>query len=195
VRRPTFVKNIPTMKMSAATLLNELTLMSTRHLAEARRWQKLSLEQLNQQPHPGAWSALECLEHLNLYGDYYLPAMQQQMQKSRLSPQQHFRSGLLGNYFANSMLPKDKLNKMKTFQNMNPAGSQLDAGALERFIEQQELLLQILEQARNTDLGRIRIPITISRWIRLKLGDTLRFVIYHNERHIQQALRALNLKK
>lgn len=180
------------MKISAAKLLSELTLMSTRHLAEARRWQKLSLEQLNQHPHPGAWSALECLEHLNLYGDYYLPAMQQQMGKSRYAPQQIFRSGLLGNYFANSMLPKAKLNKMKTFQDKNPAGSQLDAGALERFIQQQELLLQILEQARNTDIGRVRIPITLSKWIRLKLGDALRFVIYHNERHIQQARRCLS---
>lgn len=181
------------MKISVAKLLSELTLMSTRHLAQARRWQKLSLEQLNQQPHPGAWSALECLEHLNLYGDYYLPAMQQRMDQHRLPPRHNFRSGLLGNYFANSMLPKAKLNKMKTFQDKNPAGSQLDAGALERFIQQQERLLQILEQARNTDIGRIKIPITLSKWIRLKLGDTLRFVIYHNERHIQQAQRALQV--
>ena len=184
---------MPTMKMSAATLLNELTMMTTRHLAEVRRWRPLPMEQLNARPAPEAWSALECLEHLNLYGDYYLPAMQQQMGKSKLAPQQHFRSGLLGNYFANSMLPKAKLNKMKTFQDKNPAGSQLDSGAMERFIQQQELLLQMLEQARNTDIGRIKIPITLSKWIRLKLGDTLRFVIYHNERHIQQARRALNL--
>lgn len=183
---------MPTMKMSAATLLNELTMMSTRHLAEVRRWRPLPVEQLNTRPATDAWSALECLEHLSLYGDYYLPAMQQQMGKSKFAPQQHFRSGLLGNYFANSMLPKAKLNKMKTFQDKNPAGSQLDAGALERFIQQQELLLQILEQARNTDIGRIKIPITLSKWIRLKLGDTLRFVIYHNERHIQQARRCLS---
>lgn len=182
------------MKISATTLLHELTMMTTRHLAEARRWQKLPIEQLNARPAADAWSTLECLEHLNLYGDFYLPAMQQQMGKSRFAPRPYFRSGLLGNYFANSMLPKDKLNKMKTFQNMNPAGSQLDAGVLERFIQQQERLLQILGQARNTDMERIRIPITISKWIRLKLGDTLRFVIYHNERHIQQAQRALNLR-
>jgi len=180
------------MKMSASTLLNELTMMTTRHLAEVRRWRPLPVEQLNTRPATDAWSTLECLEHLNLYGDYYLPAMQQQMGKSKFAPQQHFRSGLLGNYFANSMLPKAKLNKMKTFQDKNPAGSQLDAGALERFIQQQELLLQILEQARNTDIGRVKIPITLSKWIRLKLGDTLRFVIYHNERHIQQARRCLS---
>jgi hypothetical protein len=182
------------MKMSATTLLNELTMMTTRHLAEVRRWRQLPMEQLNARPAADAWSALECFEHLNLYGDYYLPAMQQQMKKQHLPPRHIFRSGLLGNYFANSMLPKAKLNKMKTFQNMNPAGSQLDAGALERFIQQQELLLQILEQARNTDIGRIKIPITLSKWIRLKLGDTLRFVIYHHERHMQQAQRALNLR-
>lgn len=182
------------MKISAATLLNELTMMTTRHLAEVRRWQQLPLDQLNRQPHPGAWSALECLEHLNLYGDYYLPVIQQQMGKSKFAPRPYFRSGLLGNYFANSMLPQAKLNKMKTFQDKNPAGSRLDAGALTRFTQQQEQLLQILDQARNTDIGRIKIPITLSKWIRLKLGDTLRFVIYHHERHMQQAQRALNLR-
>lgn len=41
--------------------------------------------------------------------------------------------------------------------------------------------------ARNKDLGKIKTSISISKWIKLKLGDTFRVIIYHNERHIVQA--------
>ena len=59
------------------------------------------------------------------------------------------------------------------------------------FIEQQEQLLQLIEQARTVNLGSIRIPISLTKWIRLKLGDTFLFVVAHLERHILQAERAL----
>ncbi|MEY4902729.1 MAG: hypothetical protein RLZZ292_544, partial [Bacteroidota bacterium] len=43
--------------------------------------------------------------------------------------------------------------------------------------------------AQHASLGKVRVPVSITRFLKLKLGDTLRFVIYHNERHVQQALR------
>jgi hypothetical protein len=57
------------------------------------------------------------------------------------------------------------------------------------FIEQQELLLTLVRSAAVKDIGKIRIPISIAQWIRLKLGDVFGFVAAHNERHIQQAMR------
>lgn len=38
---------------------------------------------------------------------------------------------------------------------------------------------------------KIRIPISINQLIKIRLGDSLRFVIYHNQRHFQQALQAM----
>jgi uncharacterized protein (DUF2249 family) len=55
-------------------------------------------------------------------------------------------------------------------------------------------MLELLEIARSKNLNRIRTSISISKLIKLKLGDTLRVVIYHNGRHLQQALRAANHK-
>jgi hypothetical protein len=49
--------------------------------------------------------------------------------------------------------------------------------------------MQYLESSRNRDLSAVRIPISISKWITIRLGDTFRFVIAHNKRHIMQAGR------
>ncbi len=59
--------------------------------------------------------------------------------------------------------------------------------------EQNLLELQlIIESAEKVNLRKVRIPISISQIIRLRLGDALLFVVYHNERHVQQALNTLN---
>ncbi len=177
---------IPTEK-----LLAELTAQVRDHIARAKAMKELPLEHLNRQLEPGKWSALECLEHLSLYGDFYLPEIEKRIAASRHNPAPVFKSGLLGNYFAVSMLPKPKLNKMNTFKDKNPAGSALDKSAIDRFLGQQEKLLQLLDKAKAVSLGKTRTSISISNLIKLKLGDTFRFVIYHNVRHMAQAARAL----
>ena len=63
----------------------------------------------------------------------------------------------------------------------------LDIKAIDKFLEQQHQLLEILKIAKTKDLNKIKTAISISKWIKLKLGDTLRVVIYHNKRHIAQA--------
>jgi hypothetical protein len=47
----------------------------------------------------------------------------------------------------------------------------------------------LLDKAKNVSLGKTKTGISISKLIKLKLGDTFRFVIYHNIRHIEQAKR------
>jgi len=71
-------------------------------------------------------------------------------------------------------------------------GGQLDSVAvIKEFLEQQQQILRILEVSKNIDLTGTKTAISISKLIKLRLGDTLRVVIYHNERHIQQANNAL----
>jgi hypothetical protein len=45
------------------------------------------------------------------------------------------------------------------------------------------------------NLRKVKIPISISKIVRLKLGDALLFVVYHNERHMYQALSILSHAK
>lgn len=136
-----------------------------------------------------SWSILECLEHLNLYGDFYLPQIEDRIKRSTTRPEAEFKSGLLGNYFSKSMLPKEKLNKMKTFKDKNPLNALLDKAVIDRFMNQQVKLLDLLHQSRKVSLNKVKIETSFSALIRLKLGDTFQFLINHNLRHLQQIER------
>jgi hypothetical protein len=54
-------------------------------------------------------------------------------------------------------------------------------------------LLQILDLAAGVNIRKVKVPISISKIVRLRLGDALLFVAYHNERHIQQAINLMKL--
>ncbi|MFY7990807.1 MAG: DinB family protein [Fluviicola sp.] len=147
---------------------------------------------LNKRLTPESWSVLECIEHLNRYGDFYLPALRNQISLSTAPSNSVFKSSWLGSYFAKSMEPKEKLNKMKTFRDKNPIHSQLDSRVIEKCLAQQEEMLELLKLSENKSLHAIRIPTTLSKWIRMNAGDTFHFIIQHNLRHLKQIENILN---
>lgn len=180
------------MRTTSNELIEDLISRTKSTLNAVDEFRNSSQKELNWKENPESWSVLECLEHLNLYGDFYLPEIRRRIQEAKArgaSPE--FKSGLLGNYFAESMLPKEKLNKMKTFKDKNPAGSRLDKTVLSRFIEQQKEMLELLKKAREVNLTKVKTSISITKLIKLRLGDTLRVVIYHNQRHVVQAQNVL----
>lgn len=83
---------------------------------------------------------------------------------------------------------------MKTFKSMNPTFSDTRAEVLLNFEKQLEDWLEFLKANSDYDWTGIRTSISISSVIKLRLGDTLRVVLYHNERHIRQAQRAMGEK-
>jgi hypothetical protein len=80
---------------------------------------------------------------------------------------------------------------MKTFKDKNPIHSSLTTTTLDRFLKQNEKLQALLKQAEGIDITATKTAISISTLVKLRLGDTFRFVIYHIERHIAQAERCL----
>jgi len=195
VTRDNFDKKI---KMTTQQLISELTSITSNiiHTTE-NHFVNAPQHKLTSRTSDKSWNVLECLEHLNLYGDYYLPECKKAIQKaSRIKerPGSTYAPGWLGNYFANMMKVKEqgKLVKYSTFKDKNPLNTNLTSNVLQKFLKQQKDLLEILKAAEQVNMEKAAVPITISRFIRLKLGDTLRFVVYHNERHLEQALRVFN---
>lgn len=160
------------------------------HLQDAVRiFQNTDETHLNAPSSTGGWSITECLWHLNSYGNYYLPLIEKSLGSAEaLKATGTFKSGRLGNYFTNMMKPGSG-GKMKTFKNHVPPKGLVAHEVVAEFIRQQELLLQLIRSSANKDLNRIKIPISIARFIRLKLGDVIQFIVAHDERHIQQAKR------
>ena len=180
------------MEIENNILIDDLLRRVEECTEKAKTFERLDDKQL-QHKNGTRWSILECLEHLNRYGDYYLVEIEKQViahrgKKATLV----FRSGVVGNYFANLMeVKKGKITKMKSPRDKNPAGSNLTVTTVSRFLKQQEQLVTLLNQSRNIDLTKVKTGISISRLIKLRLGDTLRFFTYHIERHVLQAERAL----
>ncbi len=175
------------MKFNSQELIQNLITETNLGLERVKKLSHSSIDILNHKENKEKWSVLECIEHLNLYGDFYLPELKKSISNTVHSSTIQFKSGFIGNYFVNSMLPKVKLNKMKTPRAKNPSGSDLDLTVIDRFYAQQADFLEILELAKHINLMKTKTPISISTVLKLRLGDTLRFLLAHNDRHILQA--------
>lgn len=182
------------MKQLKSDLLKEMKTLTEKALRQGQDMKNKSQETLNRKSNEKSWSALECLEHLNLYGDFYLPEIESRILAAPPDKRDDiFNSGLIGNYFAKLMKTEGgKIKKMQSPKDKNPIGSQLNQTTVDRFIKQTERLMSLLEMSESVSLNHTKCAISISKMIRLKLGDTLRFYIYHIERHLAQAERALN---
>ncbi|MBX3101241.1 MAG: DinB family protein [Bacteroidetes bacterium] len=159
-------------------------------------------EALKQRPAPDRWSVLDCLEHLNRYGRFYLPRLESRTQQALAkgsSPATELHHGWLGGYSIRSMMPtppqsvNGKRRKgMRAMRKYDPIRTPSDqSGTLAEFIRQQERLLEILRQARQVNLNKHRMGTTLGSWLTFKYGDILGFLIAHNLRHVTQAQRAL----
>lgn len=181
------------MKTDNDTLIDELLALTEKCTRAVAAFRTIPYNELNYKPDPETWSALECIEHLNRYGNFYLPELDKSIRsQSAVGNRPVYKSGLFGNYFARLMKVRDgKIVKMRTPADKNPAGSQLSVNVLDEFIRQQEEMRSLLERARNVSLVKARVPLTLTKYVRLRLGDTFRFLINHIERHVLQAERAL----
>ncbi len=164
------------------------------HLQKAVQiFQNLKRDQLSASADQMGWSIAQCLEHLNTYGDYYIPEINRVLDGSLNLTNEEFVSGWLGRYFV-GMIDPDKSNKKYKAAKQHMPTSNLDPHQIVFiFISQQEEFLKILNRCYHADLNHIKVTTSISSLVRLRLGDILQFLIVHNERHIRQALRNLPL--
>jgi hypothetical protein len=185
------------MNTDRKTLIDDLRKRTETVIAQAKALNNLPDQALKNRPGSESWNALECLEHLNLYGDFYLKEIEQRMLRASKSPEaKSFKSGWLGNKFALSLLPAkegEKLNKMNTFKSKNTSGAEVNHKTIQRFLKQQQRMLELLNEAAQLNLSKVKTAITLSPLIKIRLGDTFRVVIYHNQRHLVQAQKAAGL--
>jgi len=172
-------------------LLDDLGKLVDDHIQSAVAvFQNMRSELLVKPAVNGGWSIAQCLEHLNRYGNYYIPLIRQGLARQKeLTTGGTFKSGVIGAYFTQMMDPDKGKKKMQAFREYIP-GVELDGHAVvAEFIRQQEMLLTCIGWARRADLKGTRIPVSIMKWLKLRLGDVLQFVVMHDERHIRQAKR------
>jgi hypothetical protein len=149
-----------------------------------------SCQQLNAKASPASWSALECLEHLNRYSRFYNPELARALQGLGTPAAPHEVGFTWLGRKSYDMVRPDNGKKHQAIKHMNPAGSQLGAGVLQEFLQHQRDLLRLLTAAEGLDLNRKTVRVEFFKLLRLRTGEALQFVVAHEQRHLQQALRA-----
>ena len=178
------------MIMETDRLISELIEITKENITIVEDFIQRPFDDLKAKSNENSWSVLECIAHLNLYSEFYLPELKKAINKNITPPSYFFYPSFTGEYLVKSIRYKEKLNKMKTSSLMDPNGSILSKEVLRHFVFEQRQIIDLLDDAREVDINKIKTPLILSKWIKLRLGDTFRFVIYHNQRHVYQACLA-----
>jgi uncharacterized damage-inducible protein DinB len=181
-------------KFKSEDLLNELTEDVSRLIEAAEFFKQADKSKLVYQVDKAKWSVVQCLEHLNAYGRIYLPAIEKKMEEKTDTHIAWFNSGYWGEKFTKSMKPTNVFeikNKMKGLKKFSFPNSLNVDTVLNEFHEQQLKLQALLKAARERDLNQNHIPITLTKLVKLRLGDAFRFLVAHEQRHMIQARNTL----
>lgn len=167
-------------------------------ILHSNRLEAFTPEQLLFRSAPGKWNIAQVLEHLNIYARYYINAMEQKLHGQVTTPKTNYTPGWLGNYFTRLMKPtanKTLVRTMKSPKNAVPSEHPNAGAMLSEFIQHQHHLLNLLRIAQTANIGRLRIATSLSKLITLKLGDTFRFFIAHEQRHFLQIEHIIRILK
>lgn len=160
-------------------------------------FQNQPLDRCMRQPAPGAWSALDCISHLNLAMDVMLKEIDRRIEQAVAKgqkPNENYRPGFIGQRFARLLAPKDgdvrrRIKTGKRFQPQVVPGN--EHKVLDDFRNRIDRLGKQAEDSRKVNLNRCRVNSNFGPIVKFKLGDTFPIVLAHNERHIFQARKAL----
>lgn len=158
----------------------------------------LSIEVLNKKPAANKWSIAECLQHLNLTMDVYVTQMLDVIKKKDQFPStsDEFNLSFMGRMGVKAMQPKEgqKISyTMKTFKVLNPEVASSEYDPLAKFLEYQDHLLSVTSSLRHMSLTKPKITTIVGPLFKLSIGDALHFMIAHNQRHILQAQKVLQI--
>ena len=149
----------------------------------------LTQTQFNWRASPGRWSIAECLVHLNLTGQLYLPLIEDAISRARarqLFGQGPFRHSFLINWFIRMNEPPVKLKVKAPKIFVPPPDQPLDHVASD-FMALQDQLLNLVSESNGLHLSRIKVTSPVSRLFKTSLGQCFAFHAAHERRHLWQA--------
>ena len=139
-------------------------------------------------PSPSRWSAAECLVHLSISSEMFLPVLHEAVQKrakKRVTP----RMDVIGKLMRWFLEPPMR-TRVKTAAPFVPKAVRTKADAFGEFAAFQEKLIDLLREARNADLSK-KIVSPFDKRVRYNLFSAFRIVAAHERRHLWQAEQAI----
>jgi DinB superfamily len=145
-------------------------------------------------PNTSSWSAAECISHLSISTEMFLPVLQSAMDDARkrgfLAKKRPPKMDLLGRILRWFLEPPIR-RRVKTTAPFVPRSVRAKAEAFGEFASLQSKLAEQLTAARAIDVSRVKIVSPFDKRVRYNLFSAFRIVVAHQRRHLWQAEQAV----
>jgi len=164
--------------------------------ATARAWELVKSTDgrlFTVRPHPTSWSAAECLAHLSLSTDLFLPTLRKAIDDAR---ERGFKSDaqpkmdVIGRVLRWFLEPPIR-QRLKTTAPFVPRSARAKAEAFGEFSALQSKLSDLLQEAKGLDLRRIKVISPFDKRVKYNLYSAFRILVAHQRRHLWQAEQAV----
>lgn len=165
----------------------------------ANEFEILDQKLFNAKPGPKKWSVAECIQHLNITLQIYVPQLVSAVKNKHqfTGQRQIFTHSFIGKLGVNSMSPKannEIPRKMQTFKKLKPKELEYEKReVLDNFLGFQNDIISVIEGTDNMSLEKPRIVTAAGSFLKMRFGDALHFIIAHNQRHVLQAQNVLKI--
>lgn len=144
-------------------------------------------EQLNWQPAPGRWSVGQCLEHLCITNEAYLPALVAALREKPDAPVEQIVPGWFGGWFLRNFIePSPQTKRVPAPSKIRPT-ARVGLSVLDRFLKANQSCRELILSAQNKDVNRIRFWNPLVKGIRFTVGTGFEIIAGHERRHLLQA--------
>jgi len=144
-------------------------------------------------PDPGSWSAAECISHLSISTEAFLPvlgAALEDARKRKWTRKKEPKMDLIGRILRWFLEPPIR-QRVKTTAPFVPRSVRAKAEAFGEFASLQAKLTELLQAGREVDLARLKIISPFDRRVRYNLYSAFCIVVAHQRRHLWQAEQAV----
>jgi hypothetical protein len=146
-------------------------------------------------PHPTSWSAAECLSHLSISSEMFIPVLESALKdgrsrglvaKSKSKPKMDVMGRVL-RWFLEPPIRR----RVKTVGRFVPRSVRAKAEAFGEFASYQSRLTEIIQSARDLDLNKIRVVSPFDKRVKYNVYSAFRILVTHQRRHLWQAEQAV----
>ncbi|MEZ5318400.1 MAG: DinB family protein [Vicinamibacterales bacterium] len=149
----------------------------------------LTFAQLTWKPRPDAWSVGQCLQHLRIATDVYLPPIALALEGRPHAPVHEITPGWFARWFIRSYVAaSDQQKKAPAPRKIDP-GPHVAPDVLEAFLRSNETARRAIERAAPYDVNGIRFVNPFVPLLRFTVGTGLEIIARHEDRHLLQAER------
>ena len=164
--------------------------------ATARAWQLIKSTEARMftvRPQIGSWSAAECLAHLSVSTELFLPVLEKALSDARakgLKSDRMPKMDVVGRTLRWFMEPPIR-KRMETTTPFVPRSARAKAEAFGEFAALQSKLIDVLHAAEGFDLRKMKIVSPFDKRVKYNVYSAFRIIAAHQRRHLWQAEKAV----